>query len=806
MSLISSNVPNLVNGVSQQADSLRFPSQGVEQVNCMSSVIDGLSKRPPTVHIEKLLNAGVIGSDSTFHYINRDSAEKYVLCIYGGATPEVKIFDLDGVEQTVVNSSDLPLTAGDKAYLATTVPNTALKFKTIADYTFIANTETTVAMDSGLSATSPKEALVFCRLAQSGTATTYEIKLYNTPGGPLAYTGTHTTISGDTQADIIAALHTNLAGAGAGAVYTLVYDNELMHIRRTDNTDFRIEITSEVPDAMYSIKGDIQSYAQLPEYGYAGFKVKISGVPEDTADDYWVEFQSATDGITSGFTQGSWVETMAPAIEYQLDASTMPLELISEPTQFKLQESTWGERTVGDTESVPDPSFVGSNIRNLIYHKNRLGFLSDENVILSEAGGFFNFFRTTVITALDSDPIDVGASHSEVSKLNHAVANSEKLLLFSDNAQFVLSGEPLLTPATVDIQPVTDYQSYLDIEPASVGNSIFFTFNKGLYSGVQEYTVNPVSQLFDAKEVTSHIPRYIEGNVTNIQGSDAESILAIQSDGFTQGCYIFKYFDDADKRVQAAWFKFDFGSEVTVRDLFFDGTEIYFILSRTDGTYMESMDVSSGLKDPYSEYPVLLDRKVDETECSGIAYDAITGLTTVVLPYVPDAGSEIVVTTRSTASFTGSVRLNEVAYASSTVTIAGDYSAVPLWLGQTYTKEYTMTKPTLRAVKSGFSAPVNEGRWQVRYGLLTYNDSVYFKTGVTAKYRDTRYKKLKPIQLGTGNAIIDQALVGSDGSFRFPVYSKNDQVDITITNDSPFPSHILSVDWEGVYSRRNRSA
>lgn len=802
MALISSNVPNLVNGVSQQADSLRFPSQGVEQINAMSSIIDGLSKRPPSEHIAKLLASGVIGADSTFHYINRDSAEKYVLVIYGGNTPEVKVFDLAGVEQTVVNSSNNPLTTPDKAYLATALPSTALKFKTIADYTVIANTETTVLMDSPTTTARDSEALVFCRLAQQPS--TYEIYLYNTPGGALSYTGTYTTIAGDTQADIILALAISLSAAGAAAVFTITSDNELMRVTRNDGTDFRIEVQSEVPDAIYTIKDTLQSFSQLPIYGYAGFTVKISGLPEESGDDYWVKFVSATTAVTAGFTQGSWEETVEPGIVYQLDADTMPLSLVSEPTQFKLAPITWGDRTVGDLQTSPEPSFVGSTIRNLVYHKNRLGFLSGESIILSEATEFFNFFRTTVLTVLDSAPIDVGASHDTVSKLNHAVANSEKLLLFSDHTQFVLSGEPLLTASTVEITPVTEYQSYLNIEPASVGNSVFFSFNKGGFSGVQEYTVDNITQLFSANEISSHIPRYIEGNVTSIVGSDTESIILVQTDGFTNGFYLFKYFDDGGNRVQAAWFKFDLGSEADIKFFFFDDTKIYLVLNRTDGTFLEVMDIAPGLKEVFSDYPILLDRKVDDTDCSGIAYSAITGLTSFTLPYVPDTNSEIVAVTRSTVSFTGSVRLNNVNVTGSVVTIKGDHTATPLWFGQTYTKTYSMTKPTLRAIKDGFNAPVNEGRWQVKYGLLTYNDSIYFKTGVTAEYRDTRYKTLKPIKLGTGNSIVDTALIAEDGSFRFPVYSKSDKVEIVVTNDSPFPSHLLSVDWEGSYSRRNQ--
>ena len=56
MALVSTSIPNLLNGVSQQPAPLRQVTQGETQTNALSSVIDGLIKRPPTEHLHKLFN------------------------------------------------------------------------------------------------------------------------------------------------------------------------------------------------------------------------------------------------------------------------------------------------------------------------------------------------------------------------------------------------------------------------------------------------------------------------------------------------------------------------------------------------------------------------------------------------------------------------------------------------------------------------------------------------------------------------------------------------------------------------------
>jgi hypothetical protein len=85
------------------------------------------------------------------------------------------------------------------------------------------------------------------------------------------------------------------------------------------------------------------------------------------------------------------------------------------------------------------PSFVGYPIDTVSFYKNRIVFASRQNVICSQAGDYFNFFASTVITIVDSDPIDLSASTLKPIRLKHAIAAPQGLLLFGDNAQLLLS-------------------------------------------------------------------------------------------------------------------------------------------------------------------------------------------------------------------------------------------------------------------------------------------------------------------------------------------------------------------------------
>ena len=54
---------------------------------------------------------------------------------------------------------------------------------------------------------------------------------------------------------------------------------------------------------------------------------------------------------------------------------------------------------------------------DIFFFQNRLGLLSGENVNMSRASEYFDFFARTARTILDDDPIDVAASHTKVSEL-----------------------------------------------------------------------------------------------------------------------------------------------------------------------------------------------------------------------------------------------------------------------------------------------------------------------------------------------------------------------------------------------------
>ena len=92
MPLVNSSIPNLAQGVSQQPDNLRFAGQHEAQENMLSSVVDGLRKRPFTEFVGELGTDAAIDPDSFVYLINRDSSNRHLLVIEPSSTAP-KIYD-----------------------------------------------------------------------------------------------------------------------------------------------------------------------------------------------------------------------------------------------------------------------------------------------------------------------------------------------------------------------------------------------------------------------------------------------------------------------------------------------------------------------------------------------------------------------------------------------------------------------------------------------------------------------------------------------------------------------------------------
>ncbi|QDP58034.1 MAG: putative tail tubular protein [Prokaryotic dsDNA virus sp.] len=931
MPLINTPVANLIQGVSQQSDGTRFAGQCEEQENALSSVANGLMKRPNTRHVARLLTSA-IDSDSFVHFINRSDAEKYVLI---HDTTHLRAYNvITGAEATINGSTGGY--AVSSTYLQTSVPRQQIKAATVADSTFLLNTDYFVQAKTDTTDALPNEALVFVSqgayekaytITLSGSTAastittpavlsvtvgsrdivTFEYQMLDTiirrvtkeyfvssvsvdNAGAGYGTGTATiqftsnkTVYADAVAQVTMSsnnngsigsvsivnggrykgiggqqpvqITTNLmltitdptpptitAGISTGSGTTVsdsvthgsgnsqtgsnantdniandltskINNNVLLSgmftatqagsvikiVGNSNLTSMAVITTDSLADSgLQAVHKEVNSISSLPLKCFNGFRVKIRGDAELNADDFYVKFETANG---ANFGEGSWVETVGFEISKGVEPTSMPTVIVNDTVNsFVLQDMSISERISGDDDTNPLPSFVNQRLTNIFFFKNRLGFLSGENVVLSESGlGVldvsgnleYNFGRTTVTTLLDSDPIDIAVASTLVTNLKSAKGYQENLILFADNGQFVLKGGDVLTPRTVSVTPITNFNFEDQVDPLPLGSYIYFPFTRGEFSGLREFTVNSTTDTYDSYEVTEHVPAYIPKNIIDIAGTTSEDIIVLLSgneyaDGTNaQNClYVYNYFWNNNQKILSAWSKFSFTGEI--RGMEFIESTLYAIIVNNGETNLVQLPLESGLFDE-AGFVTHLDMRVSAT--------ITNGNNGVALPYTPENNSVEVYTKNgiklSCTNFGAAVTLTEA------VTEDTD-----VFVGIPYTMKYTFSEQIFKAKSGQGNSPSNVGKLLIRNGSIYFDKTSFFKVKVTPKLRDTYENIFTPDSVGsTTTPILDS------GFYRFPVLTKAEDTTITIENDSALPSNLQSAEFESfLHSRSSRYA
>lgn len=794
MSLISSAIPNLINGVSQQPYALRLSSQCELQENGYSSVVEGLRKRPPFKHQMRITSAP--SGEIFTHIINRDESERYLVLIGGG---DLRVYDLLSMTERTVNFPT------GKTYLSTTSPASTFKAVTVADYTFILNKGVTVAQGSTLSPTRNPEAVLWIKQG------TYGCKYAIYINGSLA--ASYTTPTGSSASDsqylatdyIAAQLMTGLTSSNITSAngWITKVNGSSIYISRA--TDFTISITDGQGDqATKAVKGKSQRFTDLPAKGFDGLSVEVVGDQSSNFDNYYVRYQD-----DAGMSSGSWVESLKGGESLGLNASTMPHVLVRESNgTFTFKAATWNNRLVGDLDSNPMPSFVTRKMNDIFFHRNRLGFVSDENVIFSRAGDFFNFFRSSATDVLDTDPIDVAVSHVKVSILQHAIPFNETLLLFSDQTQFMVKASESLTPKTISINQTTEFECALQSKPVGAGQNVYFAVNRGDYSAFREYYIQPDTQTNDATDVTSHVPKYVSGNITKIAASTNESALVALSGDDRDRLFIYKFYWNQNEKLQSSWSVWTFSADDTILSVDFIESEIWAVIKRADGVFMESAPLNPGATyDDNLGFPFHLDRQVSQDQCT-VSYDSATNTTSITIPYAVTTPSDfqLVGGFGDPARKCGSVIPYSVTGTSvdnkTTIQVSGNLQKFVF--GRSYIFRYRFSTLVIKEdAQGGGQRSVGNGRLQLRRLTVNYDKSGYFRAEVTPLNRQTyRYVFSGRIVGSASNQIGSVAL--ESGKFSFPIMSKNDQAMIDIINDTPLPCALLSADWEAMYVTRDQ--
>jgi len=787
--LIKTEARNLIGGVSQQAPALRRPDQCEAAENCWFSPVDGVTKRPPTEHIADL---GTATANSKYHTINRDGTEQYMVKVTSSG---VSVWDAAGVTKTV----NAP---GGYSYLSSMASSDDVELTTVSDYTFVVNKQVTTAMDADTidEDAAYTEAFIFVRQGSYKTEYAVRVRVSGTTYYSTVYTWDGSAaLAGELSTIQTSAISSQL-GVGLGTIpgITINYQGSVIRLAGASPTTIEfIAANDSVGDTVLSVAHrEVPRVAgYLPEICYHGTVMKVIGDAEIDGDDYYVKFR-VDDEDNEPFSTGLWVETAAEGEQYKVDASTMPHQLVRESDgTFTFGPITWDDRAVGDAASVPPPALIGAPVEDIFFYKDRLGMLGSGAVLLSETRQYFNVWRTTMLTLRDTAPIDVKLNHNRPAHLRWALPHNEDMILGSQFSQFVLRGSEILSPRTVSITPISEFENFVNLRPVSAGRSMFFAFPRGDQSGVRELFSGQNEDTFLGFDVSAQVPNYIEGAVDHMVLTTLEDTLVVKTDDHAtrNTLWFYKWMWSGQEKVMSSWGKWTFGATDTVHHMAFIENRLYLLVERSSGLTLESIDLATGFTDTDSSYVTHLDRRFTEADVS-VTYDAVNDEAYFAPPYSVNEADVFEVVDRQTG-----VR-HQTRHSGGNVYVRG---AAPtfFYCGVTYDMTYTFTVPIVKTQDGSGFVSEYDTKQSVLNGYIQYANSRAFQVEVTATNRDTYVYKMNGLKPGFSDQVVGAAPLQT-GEFQYAVRGTAKDCTIVVRNPSPYPSNLLAASWEIRYRGR----
>ena len=601
---------------------------------------------------------------------------------------------------------------------------------------------------------------------------------------------------------ILGGLKASIESVYSGVTVEIIGDGLFI----TSSSSFTIEVRGgTVNNSLEVIQDSVPNVSKLPQQCKDGYIAKVSNTEDSDSDDYFVKF--VADNGNKG--TGSWEETVAPGIVAGLNPSTMPHALVNnrngtfsfrELNQSADPENYWIDRQAGDLTSNPDPTFVGKGIKDIFFYRNRLGFISGENVILSQPADYFNFFIVSAITISDADPIDIAASDIKPAFLNHVLPIQKGLVLFSESAQFMLfTDSDRFSANTAQLKKLSSYECSPTIRPIDMGTSVMFSTGSAAHTRVFEMVIQDETVPPKVLEQTRVIPELIPKDIDHSSNSSQVGIVTYGKKGDSQ-IYFYKYYDSGTERQQSAWYTWTLTGSF-VHSTYTAGNQ--FVVSNQNGNYVlnrHEMVTDTITNRSYQVGTGSIGRRfeatLDNMTIASSSYDSATKISTVTLPYTYDGSTDMVAVFLS-GTDAGVVRVpNSVSGTTATFNDI-DLTTGNVAIGYKYITEVELPH---------FYYAIDKGKYDID-GELRIN-RINFELGISGPMEFhlvspqvdnyIQYESGMEVDLGSFNA----TPTAPYKSVKVPIYRKNEKYTLTVKIPDPFTATLVSASWDGRYDNK----
>lgn len=344
---------------------------------------------------------------------------------------------------------------------------------------------------------------------------------------------------------------------------TLVFDDpDFKEVQAEDGGDGTL---------VRAVGAEVPNTDMLSSIHWAGKIVKVRPKKNDGTDALYLQ-AIAKDG-SAGWTDVSWKEVagyvMQPSCPFAI-ATVRPdgkLYVGGDPTELSTisGDATPGFKAneVGDEITSPPPYFMNKKIDYLGLFQDRLAVGSGAVVFFSRPGDYFNWWRTSVLSLDDRDPVEQYALGSEDDTIVSSTTYDKNLVLFGRRNQYAINGR---APVSLKnpIYVLSSFEDAVDANPVNSGNFVFYGTGRNDVTSAHQIQVGTLADSPESFEITQQLDRYIKGNPVEILAVTSPNVIFLRTTAVREQVFVYGYLDTPEgaQRLFDSWSRWTWDKRV----------------------------------------------------------------------------------------------------------------------------------------------------------------------------------------------------------------------------------------------------
>lgn len=614
MARVAGSYESVVRGVSQQVPQDRRPGQHYEQINMISDPVRGLSRRHGSVNLdEKRLGTfdpvvyQQMLADTQGHKVFQFqcNGEEYDLihrtraAVSGNDSDFAWCFKRPG-------DGFIPVVTDSTPFVEALIDGGVSAAVNVGKYVFLAGTNTRPAWDGlDVFARERNHLVAWVRagaysrnftvklIRQSGTVNTitYKTPASSYPGvldtSDIAATDTEyskkvndrtnayntavtqwigTAAAAIVPSAIATALAANVVTAMAGSGLTTQVVDSTICFTTTGMADPVVEITCEDAGDGTLFRGvgaEVTAAELVSVVHWAGKVIKVRPKKNDGSDVYYLKAIPKNTGST-GWTEVTWRECagyeVLPKDLYAICTVVDGVFYIARDAA-SLTAMAGGTHPVpvvngvGDRTSSPIPDFFGRRIDFMAMFQDRLVIGSGAVLYFSRTGDYQNFWRQSVLTVDDADPIEMFALGAEDDTIKAGTTYDRNLLIFGKRKQYVISGRQPMTPRNASIVVQSSHEDAVDALPIASGNFVFYNKYRNGISSAHQVQIGQLADTPESYEISKQLDQYLRGRPSELCAVTSPNVIFMRTETERRKIYTYTYLDSAagSERLFDSW-------------------------------------------------------------------------------------------------------------------------------------------------------------------------------------------------------------------------------------------------------------